>query len=102
MPKRVMVPQHLSAASRALFNGIVADYVLEPWHVRLLTEALGALDRAEQARTQLDRDGLTTTTRLGELKSHPLLLVERDARNCFARLMKQLGLDVEAPTERRR
>lgn len=102
MTERVKVPAHLSAASRALYRGIVADYVLEPLHVRLLTEALGSLDRAEQARTQLDRDGLTATTRLGELKSHPLLLVERDARNTFARLMKQLGLDLEAPTERRR
>ena len=102
MTERVKVPQHLSAASGALFKGIVGDYHLEGWHIRLLTEALGSLDRAEQARTQLDTDGLTTTTRLGELKSHPLLLVERDARNTFARLMKQLGLDLEAPTERRR
>ena len=102
MTERVKVPQHLSAASKALYRGIVADYVLEPWHTRLLTEALGSLDRAEQARTQLDRDGLTCVTRLGELKAHPLVLVERDARGTFGRLMKQLGLDLEAPTERRR
>lgn len=89
------IPAHLSPASRALFRTIVREYVLEDWHVRLLTEALGSLDRAEQARRQLDIDGLTTTTRLGELKAHPLILVERDARNTFARLMKQLGLDVE-------
>jgi hypothetical protein len=99
------VPSDLSPTARTLLRSVVTDYVLEPWHVRLLVEALRSLDRAEQARRQLKTDGLVTATRLGEVKAHPLLLVERDARNTFARLMKQLGLDLEGPpppSERKR
>ena len=91
------VPAALSRPSQVLFRSIVGDYVIEPWQVRLVTESLRSLDRAEQAREQIAREGLTTTTRLGEVKAHPLLMVERDQRAAFARMMKQLGLDLEGP-----
>lgn len=85
---------HLSAEARRIFDSVVGDYDLEPWHVRVLIEALQSLDRAEQARRQLDSDGLTVDGRFGP-RPHPLLAVERDSRASFARLMKQLGLDVD-------
>jgi P27 family predicted phage terminase small subunit len=91
------VPAGLSRSSQTLFRSIVGDYVLEAWHVRLLTEALRSLDRAEQARETISREGLTAATRLGEVKAHPLLMVERDQRAAFARMVKQLGLDLDGP-----
>ena len=86
-------PAHLSAESRRLFDSVTTDYELEPWHVSVLVEALQSRDRAEQARCQLDADGLTVEGRFG-LRPHPLLTVERDHRATFARLLKSLGLDI--------
>lgn len=86
-------PKHLSPASRRLYLSVTGSYDLEPWHVRVLVEALQSLDRAEQARRQLDKEGLTVAGRFGP-RAHPLLNVERDHRASFARLMKQLGLDI--------
>lgn len=87
-------PLGLSSEALAIYRQTLADYDLEPWHVRILLEALRSLDRAEQARRQLDAEGLTIDGRFGP-RPHPLLTVERDARSGFARLMKQLGLDIE-------
>lgn len=87
-------PEHLSRASKALFRSITSDYLMEDWHVRLLVEALQALDRAEECRRLIGTD-LTVPTKAGEPKANPLLLVERDSRASFARLIKQLGLERE-------
>ena len=87
-------PDHLSAESVRLFESVTSDYELEPWHIGILTEALQSRDRAEQARRQLDADGLTVEGRFGP-RPHPLLSVERDHRATFARLLKSLGLDIQ-------
>jgi phage terminase small subunit len=88
---------HLSEPSRRLYRQILACYELEAHHLAVLTKALEALDRADQARAEIGTGPLAITSRLGEVKPHPLLAVERDARAQFGTLMKQLGLDVEGP-----
>jgi P27 family predicted phage terminase small subunit len=93
----VRAPRHLSAASRKLYADIQRSYELEPHHDAILTKALEALDRADQARDEIGAGPLTVTSRLGEVKPHPLLAVERDARGQFNTLMKALGLDIEGP-----
>ena len=59
----------------------------------LLTLAANSLDAEATARRQLSREGLTVTTRLGEIRAHPLCAVARDSRAMFSRLCAQLGLD---------
>jgi hypothetical protein len=51
------------------------------------------VDRCQDAREVIAREGLTTATRDGGLKTHPACRVERDARLAFARLMRALDLD---------
>ena len=85
------IPDFHTPAARDLYRAIAAAYERQPWEEALLVEALKALDRAEQARLAVG-DQLTVLARGGEPKAHPLLLVERDARAAFARMMKQLGL----------
>jgi len=59
-------------------------------------------DRCQQARQNLDREGLTTQTESGGLKAHPCVGIERDARLAFARLLRELDLDGEPTAERSR
>ena len=79
-----------------------ADFVLEPHHVRLLTLACEAFDRATQAREILAVDGIIVPTADGGRKAHPAVAIERDARTAFSRLVRELDLDVAPPSEGRR
>ena len=90
-------PRQLNAAAKALYLSVMADYDLEPFQIAILTKALEALGRADQAREEIAAGPLMVTSRLGELRPHPLLAIERDSRAQFGTLMKQLGLDIDGP-----
>ena len=93
-------PRHLKKATRLWWQSVVTDYSLEPHHLRLLQAAAESWDRYQEARMILAKDGLTTPTASG-LKAHPAVAIERDARLAFARLVRELDLDVEAPRDTR-
>ena len=97
MPDRP--PKHLRPATQKWWRGVVESFDLEPHHIHLVTLAGEALDRGQQAREQLAVDGPYFFTRFGEPRSHPAIAVERDARIAFARLLRELDLDVEPPRE---
>lgn len=88
-------PAHLSLPARRLFDSVLKLYELEEHDRAILVKALEAWDRSEQARRQIEADGLMVTSRLGESKPHPLLATERDSRTAFLAAMRQLGLDYE-------
>ena len=94
-------PPHLTAATRRWWSGVVADFVLDPHHLRLLTLAGGAWDRGEQARKALAKNGLTFLDRFGQPRARPEVAIERDSRIAFARLLRELALDVGPPAEYR-
>ena len=65
---------------------------------RLITfaQCLYALQRADQARQMVDRQGLTVTTKKTGMKHlNPLLKVEKENRDVAVKLWKQLGLNHE-------
>lgn len=73
------------------------DWHLEPHHMRLLTLAAEAWDRCTEARERIAEEGLTIKDRFGQLRAHPAVAIERDSRLAFARLIRELQLDVEEP-----
>jgi phage terminase small subunit len=89
----VCAPGHLSADSAAWFAVVVRDWPLDDHHVRLLTLAAEAWDRAAEARLVIAEHGITYTDRFGAPRMHPAVVVERDARLGFARLLRELDLD---------
>ena len=50
--------------------------------------------RARLAREAIAREGMTTTGRDDQVKAHPLLAVERDARQAWLAGIKTLGLEL--------
>jgi phage terminase small subunit len=94
-------PPHLSTRAKKWWSRVVADYELEPHHLLLLGKAAEAWDRAEEAREAVDREGLTYSDRFGQPRLRPEVAVERDSRIAFARLIRELSLDVEPPADSR-
>ncbi len=97
MDKKMRAPRHLSTPSRTWWESVVSSYELEPHHIRLLTHAAESWDRAAEARKLVDKEGIVILDRFGQQKEHPATRIERDSRLTFAKLLRELALDVEAP-----
>jgi len=94
-------PQHLQPATRRWWSSVVADFELEDHHIRLLTLAAESWDRCQQAREAIAEHGLTYVDGHGSPRARPEVGIERDSRIAFARLLRELGLDVQPPAESR-
>jgi P27 family predicted phage terminase small subunit len=94
-PRVQRPPKHLKPETRKWWSAVVARYVLEDHHVRLLTLAAESWDRAAQAREVVLREGVTFVDRKGEVKRHPATLVEASAQKQFREFLKALDLDTE-------
>ena len=91
-------PSHLQPATAAWWASVLAEYALEQHHIRLLTLAATAWDRAEDARQAIEAHGLTFIDRQGSPRTRPEIAVERDSRIAFTRMLRELDLDVSEPS----
>ncbi|MHC2066551.1 P27 family phage terminase small subunit [Bremerella sp. T1] len=96
--RKSKAPSHLREATQQWFLAVLDDFELESYHVKLLTLASEAWDRAEEAREAIQQHGITYIDRFGSPKARPEVAIERDARIAFARLLRDLALDVDAPS----
>lgn len=87
----------MSRSARDFYRSVTRSFVLEEHHLRVLTLACEAYDRAAQARAIVEKEGIVTHDRAGRPIVHPAVIVERDSRAAFARLIKQLDLDIVPP-----
>ena len=92
-------PKHLKPATAEWFAVVMRDYSLEDHHIRLLTLAGEAWDRGQEAREAIAEHGLTFTDRFKAPHARPEIAIERDARIAFARLLRELCLDIDPPAE---
>ena len=95
MGRKASAPRHLSAKSKRIFRSIVDDFELESESHALetLRLALEAMDRADEAREMIARDGLVVRNRHDELRPHPAVAIERDSRLAAWRGFRELSLD---------
>jgi P27 family predicted phage terminase small subunit len=89
-------PKTLSAEARRWWARIVTEYAVDDdAGILILTTAFEAFDRMRQAQERIAADGATVVDRFGQVKPHPLLPTERDARAQFLAALRQLNLDLE-------
>jgi len=98
-PQLPPAPVHLRPETAAWWVLVVEEFGLEQHHLKLLRLACEAWDRGQSAREVLEKDGLTFTDRWSQPKARPEVAIERDARIGFARLLRELGLDIAPPAE---
>ncbi len=92
-------PKHLSKSSKEFFNSIMNAYELEEHHIKILTLACECLDRAKNAQIQIEKGGLFILDRYKKPTISPAVRVKEQAEITFARLIRELGLDLEPPRE---
>ena len=89
-------PKHLSAAAKKWWRLIQTDYeITDPGGLLLLQTAMESFDRLKQAQEIVAEQGATLKDRFDQIKSHPQLTVERDARSQMVQALKALALDIQ-------
>jgi P27 family predicted phage terminase small subunit len=93
---RSLVANALSSEAKRWRAKIISEYeIADEAGLLILQTAMEAFDRMREAQQQVTRDGVTFTDRFGQIKAHPLLPVERDARAAFLAGLRSLNLDLE-------
>jgi P27 family predicted phage terminase small subunit len=99
--KQSNAPRHVTAEAKQLWRRVVSENDLSDEAGKVILQTgLEAFDRMRSAQAQIEKDGQTTTDRFGQVKAHPLLAIERDARAQFLAALKQLNLDLEPLRDR--
>jgi P27 family predicted phage terminase small subunit len=88
-------PAHLGEPERLIWASVFADFKLETGaSIAVLKTALEAHQCAREARERIKADGMVVAGRDGQIKAHPLLATERDARQAWLYGLRTLGLDL--------
>ena len=98
--QRSEAPDHLRPETARWFTEVCKTFDLESHHRRLLRLACEAWDAGQLAREALAEHGTVYIDRFDQPRARPEVGIERDSRTAFARLLRELGLDlseIEAP-----
>jgi len=94
---KITAPKHLKAPAKRLWNQLCADFCIDDSAgLALLEAACSSFQRCKEARELVEREGLTTADRFGQLRPHPGIAIERDARGQMIAAFRALKL---APSE---
>ena len=93
---------HLRPATRKWVADVREAWELDGHHDRLLLSAAETWDRQQQAREAILEHGLTYIDAMNVPHSRPEIAIERDSRLAFARLLRELDLDLDGPKVEKR
>ena len=94
-PGTPSAPSYLEAPEKALWREVLAVFDFsDAASMAMLSTAMESHQRARRCRERIQTDGEALPDRWGQLKPHPLLAAERDARAAFIACMKALHLDL--------
>ena len=99
MKTPIKPPGSLKPDTARWWRRVASDYILEEHHLRLLTLAAFAWDRADAARRTIAASGSATyIDRFGQPRARPEINIERDSTIAFVRLTRELDLDAGSPS----
>jgi len=88
-------PSSLRKSGKKFWYDVTKRFVFnEPHHLKLLEQAAGCIDRIEEAREKIQKDGPYIFDRFNQLREHPAMRTERDNRILLVRIIRELGLDL--------
>ena len=99
--RKAKPPAGLGTEATSLWRRVYAACEWDEPALLLLDELAKTYDRLEQAREQIQQEGLTVveTTAAGKdhIRPHQSLRLERDCQTTLNRIWRSLGFDQEAP-----
>lgn len=100
----IPAPEHLKAEGLELYLRVRGDFVLDDAaSLAVLEAACEALDRANEARQVVAKEGFTILGPRGSLQEHPALRTERQSRAAMVSALKALDvLDTGKPDKPKR
>lgn len=93
-------PEHLSPVMADFWRKTLETYALEEQQFRILQLACEAYDRARWAAESIEANGAVFVDRFNQPKARPECNIARDNAALFARLCRELCLDIEVPETR--
>lgn len=81
---------------------VLKEYEFNDTHdYRRLDLAAHCLDRIEECHKMIEAEGVFIMDRFDQRREHPAVKTERDQKIVFARLIRELNLDIQPPKESR-
>lgn len=96
---KISAPRHLRPDTASWWASVATAYRLGSHQLRILTLAAEAWDRGVEAREAIAQVGSVYVDRFAQPRARPEVAIERDSRIAFARLVRELCLDVDGPGE---
>ena len=101
MTTKTKLPGHLSRKSKTWATSVMREYDLTPTQLELLILACEQRDVAESARAAVAGEGAVVKDRFGCSKENPWCKLQRDAAMSCSRLLREIGLSVDADDDNR-
>ena len=98
--EKYVIPKHLSKQARAFYKYVAENFCLEQHHHKLLLLASETWDLCQQSRAIIEKEGLTFYDRFDQLRPRPETKILNDSKITFARLLRELRLDIEPEDSR--
>jgi hypothetical protein len=90
-------PAYLKRETRDWIDYVLSQYTLDQHHFRLLTLAAEAWETGQEARAAIAIHSAVYVDRFGAPRKRPEVSIQAEARIAFARILRELDLDVEPP-----
>jgi phage terminase small subunit len=90
-------PTYLKSETRDWINYVLSEYDLDQHHFRLLTLAAEAWETGQEARAAIAKHSAVYMDRFNAPRKRPEVSIQAEARIAFARLLRELDLDVDPP-----
>ncbi len=96
-PETTEALDHLRPETARWYAEVCHAFDLESHHKRLLRLACESWDAGQAAREAIVEHGTVFTDRFDQPRARPEVAISRDSRTQFARLVRELGLDLSEP-----
>ena len=97
--RRRVAPGHLSKDSAGWWRSVVREFEIDDSQMKLLTLAAESWDMSRKAYKTLAKQGFTFGDKHKQPRERPEVRIYKDALSAFARLLKQLQLDIAPPAD---
>lgn len=84
------LPDFLGKSGRKWVKNIAKRLEIKPEQEESLYQAAHCLDRIQEARDIIDKEGIVAVDRFGQPKTHPATIVEKDNKALFSRMVKDV------------